>query len=44
MVCSLEDQNITGADIVELCPTFDNGSTGAIAAKLMAAIIAMNQK
>ncbi len=44
MVCSLEGQKIIAADIVELCPTFDNGSTAAIAARLMSAIIAMNQK
>lgn len=44
MICALEGQKITGADIVELCPTFDNGSTAAIAARLMSAIIAMNQK
>ncbi len=44
MISSLEGQKITGADIVELCPTFDNGSTAAIAARLMSAIIAMNQK
>ena len=44
MVCSLEGQKIIAADIVELCPTFDNGSTGAIAARLMSSIIAMNQK
>ena len=44
MVCSLDDQNITGADIVELCPTFDNGATSAMAARLMSAIIAMNVK
>ena len=44
MICSLADQKILGADIVELCPTFDNGSTSAIAARLMSAIIAMNIK
>ena len=44
MVCSLEGQKIVGSDIVELCPTFDNGSTAAIAARLMSAIIAMNLK
>jgi len=44
MVCSLEGQKIIAADIVELCPTFDNGSTAAIAARLMSSIIAMNQK
>jgi len=44
MICSLERQKIIAADIVELCPTFDNGSTAAIAARLMSAIMAMNQK
>ena len=44
MVCSMDDQNISGADIVELCPTFDNGSTSSMAARLMSAIIAMNVK
>ena len=44
MICSLADQKILGADIVELCPTFDNGSTSVIAARLMSAIIAMNIK
>lgn len=43
MICSLNDSKIKGADIVELCPTYDNGSTSVLAAKLMAAIIAMNQ-
>jgi len=44
MICSLERPKIIAADIVELCPTFDNGSTAAIAARLMSAIMAMNQK
>ncbi|MEX0656802.1 MAG: agmatinase [Nitrosopumilaceae archaeon] len=44
MVCSLEDKKVIAADIVELCPEFDNGSTAAIAARLMSAIIAMNIK
>ena len=44
MICALEDKNIIAADIVELCPEFDNGSTAAIAARLMSAIIAMNIK
>jgi len=43
MICSLVDSKITGVDIVELCPTFDNGSTAVIAARLMSALIAMNQ-
>lgn len=44
MISSLADQKISGADIVELCPTFDNGSTSVMAARLMSAIIAMNVK
>jgi len=44
MISSLEEQNITGADIVELCPTFDNGATSSMAARLMSALIAMNLK
>ena len=44
MISSLKDQKITGADIVELCPTFDNGATSSMAARLMSAIIAMNVK
>ena len=44
MICALEDKNIIAADIVELCPEFDNGSKAAIAARLMSAIIAMNIK
>jgi agmatinase len=44
MICALEDKHIVAADIVELCPDFDNGSTAAIAARLMSAIIAMNIK
>lgn len=44
MICSLEGHKIVGSDIVELCPTFDNGATAAIAARLMSSIIAMNLK
>src|SRR3989304_2915120 len=44
MISSLKDQKITGADIVELSPTFDNGATSSMAARLMSAIIAMNVK
>ena len=44
MICSLEGHKIAGFDIVELCPTFDNGATAAIAARLMSSIIAMNLK
>lgn len=42
MIGSMDEQKIVGADIVELCPTFDNGATSSMAARLMSAIIAMN--
>ncbi|MFN3655573.1 MAG: arginase family protein, partial [Candidatus Nitrosotenuis sp.] len=44
MIYSLEGKIISCFDIVELNPTYDNGSTAAIAAKLMSTIIAMNIK
>ena len=42
LVYSLENQKITGIDIVELNPYFDNGSTASLAAKIMSTILAMN--
>ncbi|MEW6043610.1 MAG: agmatinase [Thermoproteota archaeon] len=44
MIYSLEGKTVSCLDIVELNPTYDNGSTAAIAAKLMSTIIAMNIK
>ena len=44
MIYSLEDKKVTGIDIVELNPSFDNGSTAALAAKIMSTMIAMNLK
>lgn len=44
MMYSLDGKAISCLDIVELNPTYDNGSTAAIAAKLMSTIIAMNIK
>ncbi|MEM3007944.1 MAG: agmatinase [Candidatus Nitrosotenuis sp.] len=44
MLYSLEGKTISCLDIVELNPTYDNGSTAAIAAKIMSTIIAMNIK
>lgn len=41
MIYELKDSMIACADIVELNPQFDNGSTAAMAAKIMSAIIAM---
>ena len=42
LVYSLGDKKITGVDIVELNPQFDNGSTASIAAKIMSTLIALN--
>jgi agmatinase len=44
MVCSLVEKKIVATDIVELNPTYDNGATASMAAKLMSTIIAMNIK
>lgn len=42
MIYSLENKKVTGIDIVELNPTYDNGSTASLAAKIMSTVIAMN--
>jgi len=42
MIISLRERNIVAADIVELNPSFDNGSTASLAAKMISTIIAMN--
>ncbi|MEO9308996.1 MAG: agmatinase [Nitrososphaera sp.] len=44
MIYSLEGKIVSCLDIVELNPTYDNGSTATVAAKLMSTIIAMNIK
>ena len=44
MITSLENNQIVGADVVELNPSFDNGSTSSLAAKMISIIIAMNIK
>jgi agmatinase len=44
MIVSLQDKKIKAADIVELNPTFDNGSTASLAARLMSILISMNIK
>ena len=44
MVTSLENKKIVGSDVVELNPSFDNGSTSSLAAKMISTIIAMNIK
>ena len=42
MITMLQNKKIVAADVVELNPTYDNGSTAAMAAKMIATIIAMN--
>tara|TARA_Y100000590_G_scaffold122564_1_gene140322 strand:+ start:13328 stop:14191 length:864 start_codon:yes stop_codon:yes gene_type:complete len=44
MVVSLENNKIKAADIVELNPLFDNGSTASLAARMISVMIAMNLK
>ena len=44
MIYALDDKKVTGIDIVELNPSFDNGSTASLAAKIMSTMIAMNLK
>ncbi len=42
MISALRDARISGADIVEASPQYDNGATAAVAARIMSDIIAMN--
>jgi len=42
LITTLQNKKIDAADVVELNPTYDNGSTAAMAAKMIAIIIAMN--
>jgi len=42
LIYSLENKKVTGVDIVELNPQYDNGATASIAAKIMSNLIAMN--
>jgi agmatinase len=44
MIYSMDGHKISCLDIVELNPTYDNGATASLAAKLMSTIIAMNIK
>lgn len=44
MIYELGERKVSCLDIVELNPTYDNGATAAIAAKIMSTIIAMNIK
>ena len=42
MVVALKNKTIKAADIVELNPTFDNGATASLAARMISIIISMN--
>ena len=42
LVTALQNKKIEAADIVELNPTYDNGATASMAAKMISTIIAMN--
>jgi len=42
LVTTLQNKKIVAADIVELNPTYDNGATVSMAAKMISTIIAMN--
>ena len=42
LITTLKNKKIVAADMVELNPTYDNGSTVSMAAKMIATIIAMN--
>ena len=42
LVTTLQNKKIVAADIVEFNPTYDNGSTASMAAKMISTIIAMN--
>jgi len=42
LITTFQNKKIVAADMVELNPTYDNGSTASMAAKMIATIIAMN--
>ena len=42
LVTTLQNKKIVAADIVELNPTYDNGATASMAAKMISTVIAMN--
>ncbi len=42
MISSFDNKKVTGVDIVELNPSYDNGATASLAAKVMSTLIAMN--
>ena len=44
MIYSIDGTKVTGLDMVELNPTYDNGATSSLAAKIMSTMIALNYK
>ena len=42
LITTLQNKKIVAADMVEFNPTYDNGSTASMAAKMISTIIAMN--
>ena len=42
MIYSFENKKVAGIDIVELNPSYDNGATASLAAKVMSTLIALN--
>jgi len=42
LIYSFENKKVTGVDIVELNPNYDNGSTASLAAKIISTLIALN--
>ncbi|MBM3905096.1 MAG: agmatinase [Thaumarchaeota archaeon] len=44
MIYSMQNNKISVLDVVELNPTYDNGATASLAAKLLSTMVAMNFK
>lgn len=42
MINAFENKKVTGIDIVELNPNYDNGATASLAAKIISTLIALN--
>lgn len=42
MINALKNSKVVGVDIVELNPTYDNGATASLAAKIISTLIALN--
>jgi agmatinase len=44
MIYAMQGKKISVLDVVELNPTYDNGATASLAAKIMSTMVAMNFK